>query len=161
VNEKSGWVVGDKGTILHSVTSGVTWNAVTTPATESLFGVSFVSEAKGWVVGARGAIWFTEDGGSTWHFQPTNTMSWLEDVKFIDDLHGVAVGSNGTILRTEDGERIGSASTGTLRSGCMRLSLSTRCAATLWAPVELFFVLTMVELRGGIWRVESMRTFLG
>jgi photosystem II stability/assembly factor-like uncharacterized protein len=29
VNEKSGWVVGDKGTILHSVTSGVTWNAVT------------------------------------------------------------------------------------------------------------------------------------
>jgi hypothetical protein len=34
VTEKSGWVVGDRGTILHSVTNGVTWERVPSPATE-------------------------------------------------------------------------------------------------------------------------------
>ena len=67
-------MVGDKGTILHSVNDGVTWDRVAAPVTEDLFGVSFVSPTEGWVVGARGAVWHTKDEGVSWQFQHTNSL---------------------------------------------------------------------------------------
>ena len=152
-------MVGDKGTILHSVNGGVTWAAIPNPAKEDLFGVSFVSPEVGWVVGARGAVWHTKDEGVSWQFQHTNSMSWLEDVKFVDPLKGVAVGSSGTILRTEDGGENWKRVDKNIEGVVVRAYVHRRATRLHRRRARrLSCELTTVARRGKISKAESMAT---
>ncbi|MHC5037817.1 MAG: WD40/YVTN/BNR-like repeat-containing protein [Planctomycetota bacterium] len=49
--EAAGWIVGEKGTILHTSDGGVTWRSQTAPEKKELRGVVFIDAEHGWIVG--------------------------------------------------------------------------------------------------------------
>ena len=71
ISRDEGWIVGDKGTILHTLDSGMTWTISQTmmqypPALRSVF---FHDRYDGWTAGGtfgRSYILHTIDGGKTW-----------------------------------------------------------------------------------------------
>ena len=100
---KTGWVIGDEGTILHT-TDGKTWtkqNSGTTTAI--LLGVHFADAKTGWVIGDEGTILHTTDG-KTWTEQDSGTTADLYEVHFADAKTGWVIGDEGTILHTTDGK---------------------------------------------------------
>jgi len=58
--------VGERGIVLLSDDSGLSWRQVVTPVRASLTTVTFVGEQKGWAAGHLGVILHTEDGGESW-----------------------------------------------------------------------------------------------
>lgn len=62
-NDKLGWIVGDKGTILHTANGGSSWTVQPTGITKRLEGVCFNTSVDGWAVGEGGTILYTESGG--------------------------------------------------------------------------------------------------
>jgi photosystem II stability/assembly factor-like uncharacterized protein len=61
--------VGERGRIMISDDSGVTWRQVPSPTSVTLTGVVFVTPASGWVLGQMGVVLHTGDGGLTWSRQ--------------------------------------------------------------------------------------------
>ncbi len=102
VDSKTGWAVGNDGTILHT-TDGSSWAPQQSNTPNNLFGVSFVDELLGWVVGAGGKILITTDGGTTWSTQPSGTSKDLQDVFLMDLNFGWISGNTGTLLVTDNG----------------------------------------------------------
>ena len=54
VGINSGWIVGDKGTILFKKESD--WKEYQKPTSENLYGIFMLNESEGWAVGANGTI---------------------------------------------------------------------------------------------------------
>ncbi len=79
------------------------WGAQTSGSTQTLYGVSFVSQSTGWAVGAGGTILHTTNGGTTWTVQTSNTTQQLNGVKFVDANNGWAVGAAGVVDHTTNG----------------------------------------------------------
>ncbi len=82
VDGNSGWVVGDRGVILHTRDGGASWQLQRSGAVCSLRGVWFRDDKTGWVVGGQGLpysaasaglILGTLDGGETW-----SPLSWQQ-----------------------------------------------------------------------------------
>lgn len=89
LDKEHGWLVGDKGTILHTSDGCKNWTLLGSGSTAVLRGVDFVDKEKGWVVGGgarivKGGSMFegnnmvgqdgitilhTTDGGKTWENQ--------------------------------------------------------------------------------------------
>jgi len=114
LDEKNGWVVGDKGTIIHTTGGGVRqlteenrsasgWVSQESGITERLTDITFVDAENGWVVGEGGVILHTVNGGASWGVQASNTEADLSSLAFSDPRNGWAVGEGGTILSTSDG----------------------------------------------------------
>ncbi len=121
VDAMNGWVVGNRGTILHTTNGGATWTSQTTDAVRNalapgdpaitLESVHFVDAMNGWVVGHNGTILHTINGGTTWTAQTVDDSftNHLQSVHFVDAMNGWAVGNrtgtSGTqdIIRTTDG----------------------------------------------------------
>lgn len=104
VNRRRGWIVGDKGTILHTNDGGNNWRIQNSGTTDRLRDIEFVSLKTGWAVGDNGTILYTEDGGINWKQKETDVTARLEEVTFIDDNTGWISGRNPyTILKTTDG----------------------------------------------------------
>ncbi|MCO8312574.1 WD40/YVTN/BNR-like repeat-containing protein [Pseudomonas mandelii] len=61
--------VGERGIVLLSDDSGMTWRQARVPVSVSLTAVQFVDAEQGWAVGHLGVVLHTEDGGETWHKQ--------------------------------------------------------------------------------------------
>lgn len=99
---RSGWAVGDAGTIVHTSTAGASWNAEASGTAFNLNDVWFTSAATGFAVGHGGTVMRTRNGGSSWTRLLTNASANLFGVCFADSAHGWAVGANGIILRTAD-----------------------------------------------------------
>jgi len=59
-----GWIVGDSGTILHSVNGGATWESEISSTTQHLQSVYFLDASHGWAVGNAGTILYRS--GGTW-----------------------------------------------------------------------------------------------
>ncbi|VAW61143.1 hypothetical protein MNBD_GAMMA08-272, partial [hydrothermal vent metagenome] len=108
----NGWVVGDRGTILHTVDGGNSWATQTSGSSRSLNSVQFLDKGlRGWAVG-NGTILHTADGGKSWAAQTSGASSWLTSVQFLDKgLRGWTVGNGGTILHTADGGKSWAAQT--------------------------------------------------
>jgi photosystem II stability/assembly factor-like uncharacterized protein len=66
VDASTGWVVGERGTVLRTADDGLTWTTVTVPTHEDLTAVWFTGAANGWIVGDGAAMLHTTDGGATW-----------------------------------------------------------------------------------------------
>ena len=66
VNNDKGWVVGEKGTILHSKDGGQTWVHQNSKTDADLFSVDFINEQIGWAAGSQKTFIHTRDGGRSW-----------------------------------------------------------------------------------------------
>lgn len=108
VDARTGWAVGDFGTILHTTDGGKTWRAQDSRTSASLTSCAFAERTRGWIASSR-ALLRTTDGGASWtsrHGPP------LESPR--DEYRGVASPAphrvltatrlGGIFLSTDDGE---------------------------------------------------------
>lgn len=107
--ERTGWLVGDGGLVLQTVSAGLVWQIPATPLPEGIRG-AFDFRAvccRGdnvWLAGNPGStIWHSSDGGQTWQRQKTGQPVPLARLHFSSDELGWAVGALGMILQTKDG----------------------------------------------------------
>ena len=111
------WAVGERGVILRSDDSGMTWVSGILPFNCSLNSVCFLTNRIGFVAGFRpdlhakadrGVLLATRDGGQNWYdLESVTSLPGLRFVKFFGLEHGVAVttgalGQNGKVLVTKD-----------------------------------------------------------
>ncbi|MDR2239760.1 MAG: glycosyl hydrolase [Zoogloeaceae bacterium] len=61
--------VGQRGHILYSDDSGLSWRQARVPVSSDLTAVHFPSESRGWAVGHDGVVLHSEDGGVSWQLQ--------------------------------------------------------------------------------------------
>ncbi len=99
--------VGERGHILLSDDSGVTWRQAPVPSRATLTAVSFVDPMRGWAVGHDAMVLHTGDGGESWseQYADPDFETPLMDVRFADAGTGFAVGAYGLFLETIDGGR--------------------------------------------------------
>lgn len=103
ISAQEGWVVGDKGIIMHTTDGGSSWNFQHENSSESFSSVFFIDDTEGWTVGWS-SIYHTTDAGETW--QKQIKPSWpgdLTDVFFINHDTGWIVGHYKIIFKTTDG----------------------------------------------------------
>lgn len=100
---KSGWIVGEEGTVLHSDDGGQTWTRQDSGTSKNLLKVCAIDSQNAVAVGADGAIVLTTDGGAHWKTATCPKMITLFDVRFPDKNVGFITGEFSTILRTTDG----------------------------------------------------------
>lgn len=98
-DSSSGWIVGNRGTILQL--NNNLWTLYPSVADENLLSICLVSETEGWAVGARGAILHMKD--SQWEKVSSPTKYNLHSVCFSSKDNGYAVGDNGTFLIYRNG----------------------------------------------------------
>jgi photosystem II stability/assembly factor-like uncharacterized protein len=58
--------VGQRGHIVYSDDTGITWKQASVPVSSDLVAVAFVGASKGWAVGHGGVVLHSADGGATW-----------------------------------------------------------------------------------------------
>ena len=97
--------VGERGHILLSDDSGVTWRQVAAPTRATLTAVAFVDPVRGWAVGHDAVVLHSADGGESWveQYSDPDFETPLMDVLFSDADTGFAVGAYGLFLETVDG----------------------------------------------------------
>ena len=94
----TGWIVGDKGTILKRYwkpgTVGIQWHPQPSGVIHNLRGAFFLDSQRGWACGTNGIILATTDGGLTWKQQNIEAEPWqaFNDIHFTDAMNGWAVG---------------------------------------------------------------------
>lgn len=103
VNDRTGFLAGQAGTVLRTHNGGETWEALFIGKPELIRRMSFVSESEGWAVGHQGSIFHTADGGISWNIQYNSDGVYLRDIQFFDNKHGWVVGHGAEILHTDDG----------------------------------------------------------
>lgn len=105
VTPEIGWVVGERGAILHTESGGDEWEYQDSGTENDLKSVTFVNKQVGWTVGNGGVILYTDDGGKKWTRQG-DVKDSLHIVFFSNEKEGWAGGADGTLLHTEDGGKI-------------------------------------------------------
>jgi photosystem II stability/assembly factor-like uncharacterized protein len=125
--------VGERGTVLLSDDSGVSWRQAQVPVQATLTAVCFVDAQTGWAAGHLGVVLRSDDAGASWHKQLdgnqaaalvlqaaqamgdakaiANAQRLVEegadkpffDLEFSDAQHGYVVGAYGLMLSTADG----------------------------------------------------------
>ena len=125
--------VGERGTVLLSDDSGVSWRQAQVPVQATLTAVCFADAQTGWAAGHLGVVLRSDDAGATWHKQLdgiqaaalvlqaaqatgdakaiANAQRLVEegadkpffDLEFSDAQHGYVVGAYGLMLSTADG----------------------------------------------------------
>ena len=104
LDHENGWVVGESGTIGHTIDGGNTWELQKNPhGDKSLYGVYFKDAEKGWACGIDGTIIQTNDGGTTWNLvQNVPSADSLYDIVLADNTMW-AVGKKGVIISSKNG----------------------------------------------------------
>lgn len=103
-DENTGWVAGDRGTLMKTEDGGNNWVEQHNVAfyEPAFMGIHFTSVLTGWCVGTSGAIMRTTNGGFPWIMWGRLTTENLFTPRFISSNTGWVVGMNGTILRYTD-----------------------------------------------------------
>ncbi|NOX54993.1 MAG: hypothetical protein GXP27_11270 [Planctomycetes bacterium] len=100
VGPRTGWAVGDHGTVWRTIDGGRTWQFLPTPVDCSLRDVCFLTDQVGWIVGggfepftqaAFGVVWHTTDGGRTWKRLDRRRLPMLIAVRFFGPKTGIVV----------------------------------------------------------------------
>ncbi len=97
---KEGWVVGNKGILLHTNSGGATWT-LRKLDDYKLNDIYMINDKRGFIAANNGIILSTEDGGKTWKLKewPGVTANFVS-ITFNKNL-GIITGSRGTILYTD------------------------------------------------------------
>lgn len=98
MDDTTGIVVGNRGTILKTIDEGKTWKKINVPFTQNLTGVDFLDEQVGFISGERGLILRTRDSGETWEQMETGTFQNFTGISFGNLSKGYAVGEKGTFF---------------------------------------------------------------
>jgi photosystem II stability/assembly factor-like uncharacterized protein len=98
-DSKSGWIVGNKGTILYNKDNS--WFQYSKVTDENLNSVIILDSSNGWAVGSKGTILHFD--GKDWEKIASPTIKDLYSVSFSDTENGIAVGAWGAILLYKDG----------------------------------------------------------
>ncbi|MBI5869554.1 MAG: Ig-like domain-containing protein [Actinobacteria bacterium] len=106
IDASNGWVVGDYGTIWHTVTGGSSWTSQSLPGSgcgggsciyASLLGVHFIDSQVGVAVGPNYAF-ATRDGGASWQqVSGVSTSHSLNAVQMVSSTTAYAVGDSGVV----------------------------------------------------------------
>jgi hypothetical protein len=83
IDAKSGWAVGERGTIVATADGEKTWTKQASGTTAFLRSVHFVNSSTGWAVGETGTVVATADEGKTWTKQASGTNASLLSVHFV------------------------------------------------------------------------------
>lgn len=102
LNQDTGFVCGQYGTIFRTTNGGDTWEENDTLTYGVFKAITFVNSNKGFVVGT-GDIARTDDCGKSWYSQGPYVLSDYHNIFFLDETYGWVVGDYNTILRTQDG----------------------------------------------------------
>ncbi len=109
IDNDTGWVVGDWGTLLHTTNGGNDWQ-IQTPSfadeARNLADCYFINQDTGWVIGSQGfgnIIYKTTDGGESWEQQTSGVYENLNAIYFVNNDKGWIAGSGGLILHTSSG----------------------------------------------------------
>ena len=102
LDAKHGWIIGDKGTIIHTEDGGKNWERQESGVVSGLNKVFAVDDKEAWAIGDAGYILHTEDG-EKWSIQKGYDWLGLHDVQFLNKKRGWAVGDAGGIFYTNDG----------------------------------------------------------
>src|SRR5262249_16603399 len=82
---RSGWAVGDAGTIVHTADAGASWGAQASATAFTLHSVWFTTGVTGFAVGNGGTVMRTRNGGASWaRLTSVAASENLNDVCFAD-----------------------------------------------------------------------------
>lgn len=98
-DKNSGWIVGNKGTILQK--SNGKWNLLPAITNSDLNSVCMTDINNGWAVGKQGTI--LHYNGTIWEQVSSPTGDDLFSVSFNDPENGIATGAYGLILSYKNG----------------------------------------------------------
>lgn len=108
MNNSTGYIVGQDGTVLKTVNGGVNWNLLSVPTGNTLRTLKFIDLNTGWVFGNAGTIFKTTDGGAGWEQQSAAGLN--ADVKGVSMLNSntgwISASNNlnnGFIYKTDNG----------------------------------------------------------
>ena len=96
-DQRTGWVCGDNGVILHTTDEGNSWSIQSSGTGETLLDLYFIDSAHGWAVGEQGTIVMTNDGVE-WTAASLRVSNKLNAIAVIASGHAWVVGDGGTIL---------------------------------------------------------------
>lgn len=103
VDDRTGWLSGEWGTILKTEDGGATWKQQQSGVESTLFGIAMRDAQAGVAVGMDSVILRTEDGGATWKPIP----SGLQDRAFYEvafsGQNGWLAGNQGLVMQSTDG----------------------------------------------------------
>lgn len=105
VDARTGWAVGDAGTILHTTDGGQHWRAQESGTMASLAHCAFSDRARGWSATQRQVL-RTTDAGTQWHAIPgpplRGTQDLYRDIAVPAAEHILVVTRLGGIFRSTD-----------------------------------------------------------
>jgi len=116
VDDKTGWIVGEFGKILHTTDGGQTWSEqqntllgeeiVDALDLPTFYGIDCLNAQECVTVGLDGRIAATTDGGKTWAFQEVegDFREPLFTVQLFPDGSGWAAGVAGEVMKRENGQ---------------------------------------------------------
>jgi photosystem II stability/assembly factor-like uncharacterized protein len=102
IDENSGWIVGEEGTILFK-SDGI-WKDYKKSTNQDLNSIVMIDNKNGWAVGDKGTI--VRYNGNYWELYNSPTNKNLLSVSFKDSDNGIAVGEFGTVLIFKNGDWI-------------------------------------------------------
>ena len=103
INDLEGWLVGNSGTIMHSLNGGFDWSYQECYLYRDLLDLEVLDESRLWITGTNGLILHSNDGGLFWEQQNSGSNENLTSICFTDSIHGWIAGSKNSILKTVDG----------------------------------------------------------
>jgi photosystem II stability/assembly factor-like uncharacterized protein len=78
LNDRTGWVVGHNGAIVHTADGGANWQPQPSGANENLIDVFFIDQSRGWAISVSRLL-ATTDGGRSWRdIWDTSTIQLYE-----------------------------------------------------------------------------------
>ncbi len=102
IDQNTGWVVGNSGSIGKSSDGGETWTTISAGVTSNLNSVRFKNINLGAICGDNGTVLITTDGGQTWILRITNINENLNSIIFKDENSLWCAGNNGIILESNN-----------------------------------------------------------
>lgn len=102
IDQNTGWVVGNNGSIRKSSDGGETWTTISAGVTSNLNSVRFKNINLGAICGDNGTVLITTDGGQTWILRITNINENLNSIIFKDENSLWCAGNNGIILESNN-----------------------------------------------------------
>lgn len=106
VEESIGFACGEKGLLIKTTTSGVSWENIPKPNADSIpyVCISFKSNESGLILDSSGRIFRTQDGGITWEAAVPAQGFKANSVEHLNGSSWISVGDSGRVaISTDDG----------------------------------------------------------